>query len=396
MTPPVLPRFEGGQRPLAVSATLGVVGLAATALGGWLDARQALFGYLFGFTYWLGLCLGALLLLAMFHASKARWPVVLRRALEVMAATAPLFLLLFAPLALGMRLLYPWVAPSPALGEHVLHILEHRGLYQNVPFFLGRAALYFVTWGLVGHLLLRWSVRQDAMGELYWTAWQRRLGGGTLPALALTFSFMTLDWMMALDATWLSTAYGLYVFSGASVGALALMVVAAAATRDTQHFGSLLSPGHYHRLGTLMFTFICFWAYIAFSQFMLIWVAGLPEEVGWYRIRLRGGWGDVSLLLLLGHFVLPFALLLSRELKSRPRTLATVSLWMLAMHAVDMAWLLFPSLSPERVAVPWTALTAWVGVGGLGVAVALWRARGMYPVPVGDPYLVHSLQVRPP
>ncbi|NVJ20801.1 hypothetical protein HUW62_06185, partial [Myxococcus sp. AM011] len=359
MRPPALPRFEGGQRLQAISAGLGVLGLVATALGALLDVRRALFGYLFGFSYWLGLCLGALLLLAIFHATKARWPVVLRRALEVTASTAPLFLLLFIPLALGMRHLYPWVAPSLELGEEALHVLAHRRPYNNLPFFLARAALYFVTWGLVGHLLLRWSVRQDATGDLRWTSWQRRLGGGALPALALTFSFMTLDWMMSLEATWQSTVYGIYVFSGAFVGAIALMVVAGEATRQTQHFGSLLSPGHYHRLGTLMFAFICFWAYIAFAQLLLIWVAGLPAEVGWYRVRLRAGWGDVSLLLLLGHFVLPFGALLSRELKSRPRYLAIVALWMLAMHAVDVAWLLFPALSPERLAVPWTALTAW-------------------------------------
>lgn len=396
MTAPVLPRFEGGQRALAVSAALGVGGLAATALGAFLDVRDALAGYLFGFTYWLSLCLGALLLLATFHAANARWPVVLRRAQEVMAATAPLFLVLFVPLALGMRHLYPWVEPPADLGAHTLHVLEHRRPYNNVPFFLGRAALYFVTWGLVSHLLHRWSVRQDATGDVRWTLWQRRLGGGSLPALALTFSFMTLDWMMSLDATWQSTVYAVHVFSGAFVGALALLVVAGVATRDTLHFGSLLSPGHYHRLGTLMFAFICFWAYIAYSQFMLIWIAALPEEVSWYRVRLEGGWGVLSLLLVLGHFVLPFALLLSRELKARPRMLAGVALWLLFMHAVDVAWLLFPSFSPERVTLPWTALTAWVGVGGLSVALALALARGTYPVPVGDPYLVHSLQVRPP
>ncbi|WP_223640398.1 hypothetical protein [Corallococcus sp. EGB] len=396
MTPPVLPRFEGGQRALTISAALGVLGLAATAVGAFLDVRHALAGYLFGFTYWLGLSLGALLLLATFHASKARWPVVLRRALEVAGAIAPLFVLLFVPLLLGMRHLFPWVAPTADLGEHTLHVLDHRRVYNNMPFFLVRAVLYFVTWSVVGSLLYRWSVQQDTTGDVRWTLWQRRLGGGSLPALGLTFSFMTLDWMMSLDATWESSIYAAYVFSGAFVGGLALMIVLGAATRDTRHFGSLLSPGHYHRLGTLLFAFVCFWAYIGYSQFMLIWVAGIPEEVTWYRVRLDDGWAVVSLVLLLGHFVIPFGLLLSRQLKARPRPLAVVSLWMLLMHAVDVAWLLFPSLFPEHVVIPWTAFTAWVGVGGLSMAAALWLSRGGYPVPVSDPYLVHSLQVRPP
>lgn len=396
MTPPVLPRFEGGQRALIISAALGILGLVATAAGAFIDVRHALAGYLFGFTYWLGLSLGALLLLATFHASKARWPVVMRRTLEVAGAIAPLFVLLFVPLVLGMRHLFPWVAPTADLGGHTLHVLEHRRVYNNVPFFLVRAVLYFVTWSVVGYLLYRWSVQQDTTGDVRWTLWQRRLGGGSLPALGLTFSFMTLDWMMSLDATWESSIYAAYVFSGAFVGGLALMIVLGAATRDTRHFGSLLSPGHYHRMGTLLFAFVCFWAYIGYSQFMLIWVAGVPEEVTWYRVRLDDGWAVLSLVLVLGHFVIPFGLLLSRQLKARPRPLAVVSLWMLLMHAVDVAWLLFPSLFPEHVVIPWTAFTAWVGVGGLSMAAALWLSRGGYPVPVSDPYLVHSLQVRPP
>lgn len=396
MTPPVLPRFEGGRRALLLSATVGVLGLAATAVGAVLDVRSALHGYLFGFTYWLGLCLASLVLLGAFHASKARWPVVLRRALEVASATAPLFLILFVPVLLGMDRLYPWVSPVPALGEHTLHVLKHREPYNNVPFFVARAAVYFIAWGLVGHLLHRWSVRQDDTGEPRWTAWQRKLGAASLPVVGLTFSFMTLDWLMSLHPTWQSTVYAVYVWSGSTVGALALLVVAAVATQGTRHFGSLMTPGHYQRLGTLLFAFVCFWAYIAYSQFMLIWVATLPEEVGWYRIRMEGGWGTVSLLLVLGHFVVPFAVLLPRTLKTRPRALAGVALWMLLLHAVDMAWLVLPALSPGNVVLPWTALTAWVGVGGLAVAFAVWRARGTYPVPVGDPFLLHSLQVRQP
>ncbi|MBU8897289.1 hypothetical protein DRW03_17185 [Corallococcus sp. H22C18031201] len=396
MRPPALPRFEGGQRLWMSSAGVGVVGLVATGVGALLDVREALYGYLFGFIYWLGLCLGTLLLLASFHASNARWPVVLRRTLEVTGATVPVFLVLFVPVGLGMARLYPWVTPSPELGEHALQVLAHREPYNTVPRFLLRAVGYFLAWGLVGHFLLRWSVRQDTEGSTRWTAWQRRLGSGALPVIGLAFSFMTLDWLMALDATWQSTVYGIYVYSGATVGALALVVVAGVATRDTQHFGRLLTPGHYQRLGTLLFAFICFWAYIAYSQYMLIWVASLPEEVTWYLVRMHGGWGAVSWALILGHFVLPFAVLLSRELKQRPRALAGVALWMLLLHAVDTAWLVLPALSPSRAHLPWTALTAWVGVGGCAVAFAVWRSRGMYPVPVGDPFLVHSLQVRQP
>jgi len=391
----VLQRFTGGRRAMLLSAAVGAVGLVATGLGALVDVRTALFGYLVGFTYWLGLALATLILVATFHASKARWPVVVRRVLEVTAGTVPLFLLLFVPLAAGMGTLYPWVSPEGA-DAHTHLLLEHKRPYLNAPFFLVRALVYFAVWGAVAHLLLSYSRAQDESGDVRWTVKQRQVGGGTLPVLALTFSFMTLDWMMSLEPTWHSTIYGLYVFAGAFAGAFALVIVVAKRARDGEHFGSLLHEGHFQRLGTLLFAFVCFWAYIAYSQYMLIWVASLPEEVGWYRHRTDGPWRWVALGLGLGHFAVPFLLLLFREVKQRPGVLAALALWVLAMHAVDTAWLLLPALSPAAVVLPWTCLTALAGVGGCAVAFALWRVRGGYPVPVGDPYLYHSLQVKKP
>lgn len=390
----VIQRFTGGRRAMLLSATVGAGGLLATALGALLDVRTALFGYLVGFTYWLGLALATLILVATFQASNARWPVVVRRMLEVTASTVPLFVLLFLPLVAGMGTLYPWVSPAVDLDPHTHHLLVHKQPYLNVPFFLVRALAYFVVWGVVAHLLLRYSRAQDETGDLRWTLKQRRVGGGTLPVLALTFSFMTLDWMMSLEPTWYSTVYAIYVFTGAFSGAFALAIVVAKRARDGQHFGSLLHEGHFQRLGTFLFAFICFWAYIAYSQYMLIWVASLPEEVSWYRPRTTGAWAWVAHVLVLGHFVVPFLLLLFRKLKQRPGALAAVSLWVLLMHAVDTVWLLLPALSPDVVVLPWTCVTALVGVGGLAVAFALWRVRGGYTVPVGDPYLYHSLQVK--
>ncbi|XXF78118.1 hypothetical protein P2318_34505 [Myxococcaceae bacterium GXIMD 01537] len=396
MKTPVVPRFEGGVGLMRAAGAVGAVGLGATALGALGDARAALFGYLFGFTYWLGLAVATVILVAVFHASKARWPVVLRRVLELTGATVPLFLVLFVPIALGMRALFPWVEPGPGVDAHTLELLRHKAPYLNVPFFLGRAFGYFAVWGGVAFLLLRYSRAQDAGGELRWTMLQRRLGGGALPALALTFSFMTLDWMLSLEPTASSTLYGLYVFAGAFAGSFALVIVVARRGRDGEHFGSLLNEGHFHRLGTFLFAFVCFWAYLAYSQYMLVWIATLPEELAWYRVRTRGLWGAVAVVLAVGHFAVPFFLLLSKRLKRSPGALAAVALWVLAMHAVDTAWLLLPALSPETFVLPWTCLTALVGVGGLAVALGLWLARGGYTVPVGDPFLYHSLQVRKP
>lgn len=394
----VLPRFEGSRRSLGVSLAVGVLGLAATLAGGFADVREASHGYLFAFAFWLSLCLGALVMLSAFHAARARWPTVLRRPLEVMAACCPLFILLFLPVVLSMRHLFPWVEPSPALGEHALHLLEHKRSYLNLTGFLLRAVLYFGVWCAVALLLYRWSVRQDAEPEsneraVRITAWQRRLAAGTLPVVVLCVSFACLDWLMSLEPLWQSTVYALYVGCGAVVAALSVVGLLAAQGQGAGQFGALMRPVHFRWLGTLLLSFVCLWAYCVFSQLLLMWIATLPEEVTWYQARLEGGWRWLAALLALGHFAVPFLLLLQRSIKEQPRRLAAVCAWLLLMRAVDLYWLVLPALHPREWYPHWTSFTAWVGVGGLFVAACLWLQRGGYTVPVRDPFLLHSLRV---
>ncbi|MCE9670221.1 hypothetical protein LY474_20700 [Myxococcus stipitatus] len=394
----VVPRHDGGWRTLVGAGGLGALFLLATLAGGRASPREAAYGYLFAFSWWLSLGLGALIILASFHASRARWPTVLRRPLELMAACGPLFACFFVPVALAMPWLFPWVSPPSDLGAHGLHLLAHKRPYLNVPFFLVRAVLYFLVWSVVGGLLWRWSVRQDAEAGISpegirLTQHQRRLAAGTLPLVVLCLSFASLDWMMSLEPLWLSTVYALYVGCGAVVAALSTVALLAAGGRGPGGFGALMGPRHFRRLGTLLLAFVCLWAYCAFSQFMLIWIASLPEEVTWYRARLDGGWRALAVLLAVGHFGVPFFLLLSRRIKEHPRSLAAVSAWLLLMRVVDHYWLVLPALHPGRASFHWTSVTAWLGLGGLSVAAVLWLARGGYTVPVRDPFLLHSLRV---
>lgn len=393
-----LTRYHGGRREMWGAFGVGAIALAVTGGGAIAAPREAAHGYLFAFAYWLSLCLGALIILSSFHASRARWPTVLRRPLEVMAACCPLFAVLFLPVALSMPLLFPWVDVSGELGAHARQLLEHKRPYLNVPFFLSRAAFYFAVWGVVGGLLYRWSVRQDAEPGISergvrFTAWQRRLSAGALPGVVLCLSFASLDWLMSMEPLWQSTVYALYVGCGAVVAALSMVAVLASGARGAGEFGALMGAPHFLRLGTLLLAFVCLWAYCGYSQFMLIWVASLPEEVTWYRARLDGGWLPVAVLLTVGHFAVPFFLLLSRRIKQNPRLLAGVAVGLLLMRAVDLYWLVVPALHPGRVSFHWTSLSAWLGVGGLTVAACLALARGGYLVPVRDPFLLHSLRV---
>ena len=392
-----LTAWEGGGRARNLAGAIGAGGLALTLLGGIVgDPRRVLFAYVVAFVYWLGLALGVLILLGALHASNAKWSVVLRRFLESIPAALPVFVVLFLPILFGMRHLFPWVDVGALDGE-LRHLVEHKLPYLNVRFFVERAVLYFVLWIGVAHVLRAWSVRQDTEGGFTLTRWQRRLGAGSLPFLALTMTFAAFDWMMSLDPRFFSTIFGVYWFAGSFMGAFALTIIAAAATRDDPNqFGAYLNLEHFHSLGKFLLAFVAFWAYIAFSQFMLIWIANIPEEVPWYVLRINGGWFWVGAFLVVFQFLVPFFLLLSRPLKRDPRRLAGLAAWLLLAHWVDLYWVIMPRLHEGGPRPALWDLTAFVGVGGIAIAFALFRMRGVVAVPVRDPYLADSLRYLPP
>ncbi|MFL5354236.1 hypothetical protein [Archangium sp.] len=384
-------RFTGGRTPMLAAAAVGGVGLAVTGVGFVVDTKRALFSYLFAFAYWAGMAVASLVLLGIWHASKARWPVVLRRMLETMAASLPLFAVLFIPILAGVGQLYLWMEPHPPLVEKDLAKLDHKRPFLNLPFWVVRSAVYFAVWICVGELLLRWSRRQDESGELKLTKWQWWLGAGALPVVALAMSFASLDWLMSLEPLFVSTVYGLYWFSGAFVGALAMLTLATTLARGPNLYGELVNDSHRASLGKFLFAFSVFWAYMAYSQFFLIWIADLPHEIPWYVLRARGPWEPVALFIVNARFVFPFLVLLSRPFKQHRRTLTAMAVWLLLAHGVDTWWLVVPVVSPDAVRVHWADVTAFLGVGGAAVAFTLWRLRGHATVPVGDPYLHESL-----
>jgi hypothetical protein len=377
---------------MLVSAAVGAVGLGVTGIGFVVDTKRALFSYLFAFVYWAGMAVASLVLLGTWHASKARWPVVLRRMLETMAASLPLFLVLFIPILAGVGHLYLWMDPHPPLVEQDLHKLDHKRPYLNLPFWVVRSAFYFGVWIVVGELLLRWSRRQDETGELQLTKWQWWLGAGTLPLVGLAMSFASLDWLMSLEPLFVSTVYGLYFFSGAFVAALAMLTLATTLARGPNLYGELVNDSHRASLGKFLLAFSVFWAYMAYSQFFLIWIANLPSEVPWYILRARGPWEPVALLIVNARFTFPFIVLLSRPFKQHRRTLTAMAVWLLLAHLVDTWWLVVPVVSPDAIRVHWADVSAFLGVGGAAVAFTLWRLRGHATVPVGDPYLPESLR----
>jgi hypothetical protein len=312
--------------------------------------------------------------------------VVVRRIGENAMATLPFLALLFVPLLFGMGDLFHWshadtVAKDP--------LLQHKQPYLNVPFFLIRTLAYFAIWSTIAIWFGRLSRLQDETGEHQLTRRMRRRSAPALILFALTVTFFSFDWVMSLDPHWYSTIFGVYFFAGSVMAFFAFMTLIAIGQQELQP--RVVNEEHLHDVTKLMFAFLVFWAYMAFSQFLLIWYANLPEETGFFAQRLAGSWRPVSIALALGHFVVPFFFLLPRTIKRNPKASTIAALWLLAMHALDMYWLVMPSLHVGGITLSWLDAAALIRCTGVFLA-AFGRSLGRQAlVPLRDPRLPESI-----
>ncbi len=372
----------------AIGAGCALLGVIACAIFGMANPRQFYFSWLVSFLFFLSLALGALFFVLIQYASQGGWGTVLRRIGETTFATLPVMAALFLPLLLGLRDLYAWAVPGAAEQDA---LLRWKAPYLNVPFFLIRAVIYFASWSAIALLYYQRSRRQDVTGDLADPARLRRLAGPSIIVLGLTQTFASIDWIMSLTPHWYSTMMGIYFFSGAFVAFIALLSIAATAMRRAGLLETVITAEHLQDIGKFLFAFTAFWAYIAFSQFLLIWYANLPEETFWYKARLEGSWAAVSILLMVGHFGVPFFYLMGRDVKRRGWTLAIGGAWLLAMHFVDLYWQVMPTLHPEGLRPSVLDAAAFVAIGGCFVAAVGWLMRRQALVPLRDPRLAESL-----
>ncbi len=367
------------------AAVLGVLGCAVLGAG---NPKQFFFSWLVSFLFFLSLAVGALFFVLIQYATQGGWGIVLRRIGETTFATLPVMAALFLPVLFGLHDLYEWTHPGVA--DHDA-LLRWKAPYLNVPFFLIRAAVYFGCWSFIALLYYRGSRGQDATGDPGVSARLRRLAGPSIMVLALTQTFASIDWIMSLTPHWYSTIFGVYFFAGSFVGFIALLSVVAVAMRRAGLLETVISAEHLQDIGKFLFAFTAFWAYIAFSQFFLMWYANLPEETIWYKARMEGSWMTVSLFLMAGHFGVPFFYLMGRAVKRRGSTLAIGGVWLLAMHFVDLYWQVMPTLHPEGLRPSLLDVSAFLAVGGCFVAVTGWLMRRQALVPLRDPRLAESL-----
>ncbi len=367
----------------------GVVGLAACIFGAIKTPADFFHSYLVAFMFILGLTLGSLGLLMLQHLTGGQWGIVIRRPLESATRVIPVVLLLFAPIVIGMKHLYGAWLNAPASGEGALSEFQKTYLTSNG--FLIRAVIYFAIWMLLVFLFNRWSKEQDVNRED--RALRRRLKMVAGPGIILYVFIMTLaavDWVMSLSPHWASTIYGFLFVVGQLISAMSLMIAVIVLLSRTAPMAGLIHERHLHDLGKLLLAFVMLWAYFGFSQLLIIWSGNLPEEIVFFRSRLYGSWGVVSVIVLVFHFFVPFFLLLSRDLKRNARLLPKVAMWLIFMRIVDLFWLSRPEFTSN--AVPsWLDFAAIIALGGIWLAVFAANLKSQPLLPLGDPKVMEAI-----
>lgn len=350
--------------------------------------RRFFFSYLHNFVFFLSLVLGGLFFVLIQHLTRATWSVAVRRIAEGIAANAWLAALLFLPVLLGLGELYLWLDPQAVAHDP---LLQGKEPFLNRTFFMVRCALYFGVWIALGRYYLSRSTTQDRTGDPAITVRMQKWSAGGMVLFALTLTFAAFDFVMSLDPHWYSTIFGVYFFAGSAVGGLSLIVVTAYVLQGQGRLIHVIGRRHYYDLGTLLFAFTVFWTYIAFSQYMLIWYSNISEETAWYLPRRTGSWSAVGMMLVFGHFLIPFFFLMSRWVKRRRGLVTLAAVWMLAMHWLDLYWLIMPELSPAGIRPHLLDFACLLGIGGLFMAGIALNLRSHSLVPEKDPRLAGSL-----
>jgi hypothetical protein len=372
-------------RALAV----GIAGALLCAVGFFVSPFQFYRSYLWAYLYVVGLSVGPLAWLMLQYITGGNWGVVIRRPCEAAGRTLPLVALMFVPILIGIPNLYEWSHAAKVAADPDL---QHKHLYLNLPFFVGRAAVYLGGWILLSTLFNRWSVKEDIEGHNAVHGKMSRLAPPGLIFWALSVTFMSIDWVLSLNPKWFSTMFGLLFIASQLLTSMAFLITVMVMLSKRKPMSDVLTPRHLHDLGKFLLALVMVWAYFSFSQFLIIWAGNLPEEIPWYMTRLNGGWQYVALLLVFGHFALPFALLLSRDLKRNFKLLAAIAVFILCMRLVDLYWLVAPDFHKEGFGLSWMDFTAPMGLLGIWLAYFLWQLEKRPLMPINSPNLEEALQ----
>jgi hypothetical protein len=378
-------KFEGLPVKLAIP---GAVVVAVCLAAGFADWPEFFRSYLIAFVFWLGISLGSLALLMVQHLTGGRWALVIRRILEAASRTLPLMFIAALPLLLGVKSLYSWSRP----GQTDPAVVAKLG-YLNTPFFAARMIFYFLVWLTLQYFLNKWSREEDAgqAGIPLWMRLEALSGIGTV-IYGFTVTFASVDWVMSLEPQWYSTIYGLLFMVSQALTALAFAICILVWLSDRKPLSQVVRPAQFQDLGSFLLAFTMLWAYMEFSQFLIIWGGNLTDEIPWYLRRMEGVWGHIGLLLVIMGFAFPFFLLLFRHIKQRTRSLLIVTFLVLIMRLVDTFWMVLPAFGGGNVRLTWMNLALPFGLGGIWFAFFLWQLGQMPILPVHDPRMEEIIE----
>ncbi len=369
--------------------SFGLGALAFFVVLGLHNPVQFFRSYLFAFVFWLGLPLGCTAIRLIHNLVSGTWGFPLRRPLEAATKTLPLMLILVLPILFRLPVLYTWADPAKVAADP---LLQYKHAYLNVPFFIIRTVIYFSFWIFVTSRINKWGRQQDETGEAGLTQRIKNLSAPSLLIFGLTVTFASIDWVMSLEPHWTSTIFGMIFMVSEVLAAMSLLTITVIRLSNEKSLNGMVKPKLLNDYGNLLLVFTMLWAYLSFSQFLIIWGANLRDEVPWYISRARGGWAGVAIILIVFHFAVPFLLLLTRFVKRRAQMLRSVATLLLIMSVVDIFWLLTPAFNPAGPKFHPTDWLAILGIGGLW----LWRyaseLQGRPLLPVHDPRLKALMQ----
>ncbi len=369
----------------------GALGLSMGQGEGWYRSFSA--SYLVSFCFFISIALGGLFWVTAMHLTRAGWGICIRRLCEILAMMTLPMLVFFLPILIPVVMgwdssVYSWVNIENI--THARDLVEHKAGYLNSGFFTVRAIGYFAIWALLALFFLANSVRQDSSKDPKTTLKMQSFSAPGMLLFALTVVFASFDWEMSLDPLWFSTMFPVYFFAGGVLGSLCVLTITSVGLQKSGRLTEDLTAEHYHDLGKFTFGVVCFWAYIAFSQYLLIWYANIPEETVWYLHRQEGGWETASIILICGHIFIPFFAVMPRTLRRNKTYMAFASMFILVMCWFDHFWLVMPQFRSEFQMQPADVLCL-IGLGGLFVASFAWIAGERSLIPEGDPRLYESL-----
>ncbi|NGP88254.1 hypothetical protein [Fodinibius halophilus] len=367
---------------------VGIVGLLATGVGYFLQHDQFFFSYLVSFSFFSSIALASLFFVMLQHLTRSHWSTAIRRIPEAISSNLWIWAIFIIPVLLGMHSLYHWTHADAVAHDPVM---KGKVPYLNTSFFIIRQFIYFALWSFLGYRMYSKSVEMDESGDWGIQTLLRRTSGPGLFFFGITLAFASFDWLMTLDPHWYSTIFGVYYFAMSFQGLFATLILIVMYLWKQGLLTNTIKKGHIYDLGVQMFGFTVFYAYIAFSQFLLIYYANIPEETVWFLERLNGGYEYLAYLYMFGRFVIPFVVLLSKRAKSNYKIVTSISVLILISHLVELYWIVMPVLNHHGFHLSWMTITSFIGLGGIFFGLFFHRFKQSKMVPINDPTLGDSL-----